>query len=88
MDDQFIETPIRKPVQSGGKDSQMSKSTITAEPNKPAKQYRKSRGEHAKDIMIAVLITAVIAFIGGMHFSNNQHAETERAVTAATAVKK
>lgn len=59
----------------------------TNEP-KSSKKYAKTRGEHYKDIVIAVLVTAVIAFIGGMHFSNNQHADTARAVTAATTVKK
>lgn len=58
------------------------------EASKPAKSYNKTRGEHNKDIVIAILITAVIAFVGGMHFSNNQHAQVAKAVTAATAVKK
>lgn len=58
------------------------------EASKASKKYQKSRGEHAKDVMIAVLVTAVIAFIGGMHFSNQQHLQVDRAVTAATAVKK
>lgn len=62
--------------------------TNKTEAPKASRKYNKTRGEHAKDVVIAVLITAVIAFVGGMHFSNKQHAEVTQAVTAATAVKK
>lgn len=53
-------------------------------PTKEAKSYNKTRGEHNKDIVIAILITAVIAFIGGMHFANKHNAEMQSAVKAAT----
>lgn len=70
----------------------MPNTTPTKEAPKASRKYSKTRGEHYKDIVIAVLVTSVIAFIGGMHFSNSQHAETAKAVQAATvqatAVKK
>lgn len=49
------------------------------------KKYAKTRGEHYKDIVIAILITAVIAFIGGMVFANKQNTEVKNAVSAAQA---
>jgi len=58
--------------------------TTNAPEAKPVKKYQKSRGEHAKDILIAVLITSVIAFIGGMHFANKHNAEVQNAVKSAT----
>jgi multidrug resistance efflux pump len=78
----YIATPIT--AKAVGRVKLMTKSTSTEAP-KASKQYRKSRGEHAKDILIAVLVTAVVAFIGGMHFSNQQHAQTAQAVKAAQA---
>lgn len=63
----------------------MSKNSTTEAP-KASKKYSKSRGEHAKDIMIAVLVTAVIAFIGGLVFANKQNARVEQAVKSAQAV--
>jgi hypothetical protein len=63
----------------------MSQST-TSENSKPAKRYSKTRGEHVKDILIAVLITAVIAFIGGTVFANKQTARVEQAVKSAQAL--
>jgi hypothetical protein len=83
MNDLFIETPVKPERVGRAKMPNTSKGA-----SKPAKSYNKTRGEHNKDIVIAILITTVIAFVGGMHFSNNQHAETARAVSAATAVKK
>lgn len=61
----------------------MSKNQPTNEP-KSSKKYAKTRGEHLKDIVIAVLVSAIIAFVAGMHFANRQHAETANAVSAAT----
>ena len=52
------------------------------------KVYSKTRGEHIKDIIIAVLITGVITFVLGVRYANNQAATTETAIQAATAVKK
>lgn len=52
---------------------------------KPAKKYAKTRGEHYKDIVIAILVAGIIAFISGMHFSNQQNNHTAEAVKTATA---
>lgn len=63
----------------------MTKATTTEVP-KTSKKRVATRGEHAKDIVIAILITAVIAFIGGMVFANKQDAEVKNAVSAAQAI--
>lgn len=52
---------------------------------KTSKKYAKTRGEHYKDIVIAILVAGIVAFMGGMHFSNQQHADTVKAVQSATA---
>lgn len=81
-------TPIKQLIpERVGRVKSMTKSTSTEAP-KASKKYAKTRGEHYKDIVIAILVASVIAFIGGMHFSNRQHAQVEQAVTAATTVKK
>lgn len=80
---QFIDIPI-KPGRVG-RAKNMPKTSPTNEASKPAKRYQKTRGEHYKDIVIAMLVTAVIGFIVGMHFSNSQHDQTAQAVKAATA---
>ena len=46
-----------------------------------AKTYNKSKSEHAKDILIAMLITTIVAFIGGMQFQKNHDAEVRSAMT-------
>lgn len=74
--------PFKISGKTGGKVSKMTK-TISTEAIKPVKTYRKSRGEHFKDILIAVLVTSVIAFVGGMHFANKHNAEVQSAVKAA-----
>lgn len=79
----YIETPIKIPL-SGGKDivKTMSKTTSTEQP-KAVKKYAKTRGEHVKDMLIVALVSSIIAFIGGMHFSNQQHSQTAQAVKNA-----
>jgi hypothetical protein len=74
----------RKPVKSGGKGAKMSKHSQSNEASKPAKRYQKTRGEHYKDIVIAILVASVIAFIGGVKVANNNHSQVNRAVQAAT----
>lgn len=66
-----------KPIKTrkGGKDSKMSKEST---PTKP-KRYNKSQGEHIKDIVIAVLVAAIVAFAFGMKFESNQNAKVEAA---------
>jgi hypothetical protein len=66
-------------ARKGGKDSKMSKTTN--EP-KVAKSYKKTRGEHFKDIVITVLVTAIVAFVAGTMFANKQQARIDRAVQA------
>ena len=70
-------------TRKGGKDIKpMSKTTQTAS-EKPAKKYAKTRGEHAKDIIIAILVTSIVAFVGGMYFQGKQNSEVKNAVSAA-----
>lgn len=60
----------------------MSNKTTNAEAPKASKKYQKSRGEHAKDILIAVLITGIVAFVGGMVFQGKQQNAVNAAVRA------
>jgi Mn2+/Fe2+ NRAMP family transporter len=64
----------------------MSKTSTTNEQPKAVKKYAKTRGEHYKDIVIAILVTSIIAFVGGVVFANKQEAEVKSAVSAAQAV--
>lgn len=65
----------------------MTKETKTPEITKaPKPKYSKTLGEHVKDIVIAVLITAIVAFIGGMMFQNKQQHAIETAVKAVTPI--
>lgn len=68
-------------TRKGGKDSKMSKNSKPAE-TVEAKAYNKTRGEHIKDVIIAVLVAGIIAFIGGVSFAKNNQAEIDRAVSA------
>lgn len=68
-------------TRKGGKDNKMSKANKV---EAPAKVYSKTRGEHFKDIVIAILITSVIAFVAGMSFQGKQHDAIDRAVKAVT----
>lgn len=52
--------------------------------SQPKKEYAKSRSEHIKDIVIAVFISGVIAFIGGINYQRDQQATVDRAVKSAT----
>lgn len=80
---EFIETPIQKiNTRKGGKDIvKMSKQKTN---DTPVKVYQKTRGEHVKDVMIAILVAGIIAFIAGMHFANKQNAKVSEAVNAVT----
>lgn len=82
----YIDIPELK-TRKGGKGNKMpNNKTTSAEVSKaPRAKYAKTRGEHYKDIVIAMLVTAIIAFIGGMHFSNSQHSAINSAVKAALA---
>lgn len=78
--------PRKLKTRKGGKGSKMSKNNKTEVASKaaPVKKNQKSRAEHAKDILIAVLITSAVAFISGMHFANQHQADINKAVSAAT----
>lgn len=78
----YLDIPELNPIWVG-KDSKMSKNTKQAEAT-PAKTYNKTRGEHYKDIVIAVLVAGIVAFIGGAIFANNHNAQISRAVQAVT----
>ena len=78
--------PRKLKTRKGGKDiKKMSNNTKADAPSKASngKKYQKSRGEHAKDILIAILITGVIAFVLGMQFSSGQQARIDNAVKSA-----
>lgn len=66
--------------------SKTNNNTTAPEVVKASKKYAKTRGEHFKDIVIAVLITSIIAFVGGMVFANKQNTEVKNAVNAAQSV--
>jgi hypothetical protein len=81
----YIDTPELYRKKAVGRVNKMTKNSTTQEPVKVSKaKYSKTRGEHAKDILIAMLVTGIIAFIGGMHFSNTQHSAVTAAVKAVT----
>lgn len=77
---EYEQMPFRLTRYSGGKDSKMSKQKTTNEV--APKVYAKTRGEHFKDIVIAILVASIIAFIGGMQFAKGNQAEIDRAVSA------
>lgn len=66
-----------------GKVKKMAKNTNTPEQATSKKKYAKTRGEHFKDVVIAVLVASIVAFIGGMQFANRQNAEVNSAVERA-----
>lgn len=78
---QYIDIPQLK-TRKGGKDIKEMSKTTNAEAPKAPKKYQKTRGEHAKDILIAVLITGIIAFVGGMVFQGKQQNAVNSAVRA------
>lgn len=70
----------KKTVKAVGR-TEMSKTV--SEP-KIAKRYSKTRGEHFKDIVITILVTAIVAFVAGSVFANKQQARIDQAVKAVT----
>lgn len=81
--DDLVATPVKKQskTRKGGKGiAKMPKPEVV----KSTKRYQKTRGEHAKDIVIAVLITAVVAFIAGASYQSNQQEAIDSAVKSAT----
>ena len=55
---------------------------------KEVKQYAKTRGEHYKDIVIAILVTGIVAFILGTNYQSKQAAHVQAAVSQVQTVKK
>lgn len=55
---------------------------------KAKKQYQPTRLEVAKTVLIAVLVTTILAFLAGVHYANGQHGVTAQAISAAVSVKK
>lgn len=79
----YEKTPIKiNLTRKGGKDSKMSKTSTTEQP-KAVKKYAKTRGEHYKDIVIAILVTAIIAFGLGVKVQADRNAEIASAVKSA-----
>jgi hypothetical protein len=66
-----------------GRAIKMPNNNKTAEP-KAVKKYAKTRGEHYKDIVITILVTAIIAFICGAVFQSKQQNAINTAVKAVT----
>lgn len=80
--------PLRKPARVGRTLTKMSKSTNTPEAVKtPKAKYSKTRGEHFKDLVIAVLVAGIIAFVCGMQFQSKQQDAIETAVKGAHTVQ-
>lgn len=84
---QYELTPIKQLTftRKGGKGVKMSKTTKTEAP-KASKKYAKTRGEHYKDIVIAILVTGIIAFVSGVVFANGNNAKIDAAVKAVQPV--
>lgn len=80
---EYIETP-RTQTGRAAKNKTTKKDTKKMENQKaPKAKYSKSRGEHIKDIVIAMLVTGIITFIGGVQFQANQQRAIEDAVKGA-----
>lgn len=78
----YIETPITTiNTRKGGKVNKMTKTTVNEAP-KASKKYAKTRGEHYKDIVITILVTAIVAFICGAVFQSKQQNAINTAVKA------
>lgn len=62
----------------------MSKESPTPAPVKA--KYAKTKGEHNKDLIIAVLVAGIIAFVGGMTFQARQQDAINTAVKGVQTV--
>lgn len=80
---EYIETPIT-PNRVGRTFTKMSKESTQPAPVKA--KYAKTKGEHNKDLIIAILIAGIIAFIGGMTFQARQQDAITSAVKSAQTV--
>lgn len=67
----------------------MSKDTkLTPLPTEKRKKYAPTKWEVTKTVIIAVLITGIIAFVAGIRYANSQQAAIDSAVTKAVTAKK
>ena len=82
---EYEQTPIN-PIRVGRTLHQMSNNQPTPEVKAPKAKYSKTRGEHIKDVIIAVLIAGIIAFIGGVTFQSKQQDAINTAVKSAQTV--
>lgn len=90
----YIDIPNLRPGRVGRTLNKMSnnKSTASEAPKapefaKPSKaKYSKTRGEHFKDLVIVMLVTGIIAFVGGVVFQNKQQNAINTAVKGAQTV--
>jgi len=73
--------PLINPKRVGRTFKMSKQSTVT---EAPAKVYNKTKGEHTKDIVIAILVAGIIAFIGGMTFQSKQQSAIDTAVKSVT----
>lgn len=81
----YIDIPqITKTAKRGGKGQKMPNKTTNTPEVKTGKKYAKTRGEHFKDIVITILVTAIIAFICGAVFQSKQQNAINTAVKAVT----
>jgi hypothetical protein len=69
----YIDIPKLNNTRKGGKGYKMPKQDKTTKQEKRTK----SRAEHAKDIVIAILVTGIVAFIGGMQYASALTAKTQ-----------
>ena len=84
---EYEDRPFHKPERVGRISTKMSKSTQTPEaPKAPKAKYNKTRGEHIKDVVIAMLVTGIVAFAGGVWFNEGKQQEIETAVKGAQTV--
>jgi hypothetical protein len=76
--------PLKLSPIAGRISKKMSQPKSTPEAVKASKpKYSKTRGEHAKDLVITALIIGIIAFVGGMTFQSKQQDAINTAVKGA-----
>jgi predicted transcriptional regulator len=81
----YMDIPELKTRKGGKGYRKMSNkaTTVTETPKVSKSKYSKTRGEHFKDIVIAILIVGVIAFIAGVHYSDTKNAQMISAIKSA-----
>lgn len=84
---EFEELPFKLSSAAGRISTKMSQPKTT-EPavTKTKAKYSKTRGEHAKDLIITALVIGIIAFVGGVTFQSKQQDAINTAVKGAQTV--